>query len=399
MFTTVSVYFLMLFLIFWSYCGFLILLYLFSIINSGVGKREFKLTDLPKLAIIIPCYNEEGYVKQKIENLKSLNYEHDRYEILFLNGLSTDNTSEEISSLINDMPNWRLLETGCKGKINQINYWLPKIGNDVDIIVSTDMDTMLSPDVLIKFVNEFNSDNRIAVVGANILPQNCIPIEENYWRDQNLIRILESIVYTSSIVIAPCYAYKKFLIDKFPEDCIADDVYIAFKANTEGYLTKFLEDATGTEVRAPGTFEDFFKHKFRKGNAYLLELFRYFYRLPYMSGWWKTIYLTKVLQLAVIPWVLPYFLLSTISLAFSGWGLFQIALFGFTFLFSSFILAMFIMRKARRKYSRGIKFKFQSALLPFIMSNLILIIVGLSYPFYKQTSSYGKIYSKQDRDV
>lgn len=380
----------MLLLIFWSYCGYIITLFVFSTLNPRGSKKEEMPANLLKIAIIVPCYNEVSYVKQKIDNLKGISYEQDRLEVIFLDGLSTDNTSGEITSLISGMPNWKLLETGCVGKINQINYGLSRISDDVDIIVSTDMDAVLSSDVLIKFVNEFNSDNRVAVVGANISPQNSMSIEENYWRDQNLLRIIESNVYTSSIVVAPCYAYKASLIDKFPEDCIADDIYIAFKANTNGYLTKYIESATGTETRAPNTFSDYFRHKFRKGNAYLAELFRFFYRLPYMSGWWKTIYLTKVLQLAVIPWVLPYFLLSTVSLAFSGWGLFQIALFGIVSLSSSLVFTSFMIKKGREKYLNlsSHKPEKRSILLPITVGSMILVLVGLSYAFYYQIKGF-----------
>lgn len=398
MFTTTSVYFLILFLIFWSYCGYLLLLFVFSTLNPRKNEEEPVLTNLPKIAIIIPCYNEEAYVKQKIDNLKELNYEQDKLEIFFLNGLSTDDTSKEITSLIGDMPNWHLIETGCKGKINQINYGLSKISDNVEIIVSTDMDAMLLPDVLIKFANEFNSDKRVAVVGANISPKNCLPIEEQYWNAQNLMRILESIVYTSTIVVAPCYAFKASLIEKFPEDCVADDIYVAFKANTEGYFTRYVVSARGTEMRTPATFQDFFRHKFRKGNAFLIELFRFFYRLPYMTGWWKTIYFTKLLQLAVMPWVLPYFLLSSISLSFSGWGLMQITLFGFIFLGVSFVITSVLMNKFITIYLNTKKTKKRFVILPFIISNLILILVGLSYPFYRQLSSYSKIGIKDDSE-
>ena len=375
MFTTTSIYFLMIFLIFWSYCGYVILLLAFSALNPKQVKKEPILKKLPKIAIIIPCFNEEGYVKQKADNLSKLEYDQDKVEILFLNGVSTDNTSGEIVDVIGNMPNWQLVETGCKGKINQINYGLSKISADVEIVVSTDMDALLSSDVLIKFADEFNYDNRVAVVGASIAPQSSISIEENYWRDQNLLRILESNIYTSSIVIAPCYAYKRSLIDRFPDDCVADDIYIAFKANTDGYLTKYVDSITGTEIRTPNTFSDFFRHKFRKGNAYLIELLRFLYRLPYMSAWWKVIYVTKFLQLTVMPWVLPYFLLSTLSLCFSGRGLFQIAVFGFIFLCSSLVISSFMMKKGRSKYLGATNTKKRYTLMPFIISNLILILV------------------------
>jgi hypothetical protein len=179
---------------------------------------------------------------------------------------------------------------------------------------------------------------------------------------------------------------------------VADDIYIAFKANTEGYLTKYVASVKGFEIRTPSTFQDLFRHKFRKGNAFLIEIFRFFYRLPNMSGWWKTIFLTKFLQLAVMPWVLPYFLVSSMSLSFSGWGLGQVVLFGFIFLGIFFVTTSILMDKGRTIYLNTNKAnkRFGFILLPFIVSNLILILVGLSYPFYRQSSSYTKIGNKND---
>ncbi len=391
MFIITSTYIFMLFLIFWSYCGYLILLFLFSTLNPKEDKEKLVVKKLSKLAILVPCYNEESYVRQKIDNLKKIVYEQDKIKIYFLNGTSTDNTSKEIASGITDMSNWNLIETNCKGKINQLNCGLSRINPDVDIIVVTDMDAMLMPDVFTKIANEFNSDEKVSVVGANISPQNCIPIEENYWRVQNYLRLLESAVYTSSIVVAPCYAFKTDVVKEFPEDCVADDVYVAFKGNTDGHITRYIETANGSEIRTPATFSDFFRHKYRKGNAYLRELLRFLYRLPQMEGWWKIMYLTKILQFIIVPWVLPYFLLSTISLALNGWGFFKMALFGFILLFISFLITSIMMSKVRSTYSDDNKSPKRPSLKLFIISNLILVLVGLSYPFYKQTSNYRKI--------
>ncbi len=396
MFITTSVYFLLLFLIFWSYCGYLILLIAFSTLSPRT-KRKITPPEKPsKIAVFIPCFNEEDYAAGKIDNLKEMKYGGGEFEVYFLHGASDDKTSAEISARIADRPDFHLLETGCRGKINQLNYGLSRVGGEADIIVSTDMDAALDPDILSKIVAEFDSDPRVAVVGANISPHDSISLEKDYWRDQNLLRLVESEVYTSSIVVAPCYAFRTSLLTTFPEDCIADDIYTAFKANTEGFLTRYIESGKGVEIRSPSTTEEFLRHKFRKGNAYLVELFRYFYRLPEMSGWWKVIYLTKLLQLAVIPWILPYFLLSTISLCLSGWGLFQIALFGILFLTIFLILTSLIMDRFRLKYLESSGSKLRPTFALFALSNIILILVGLSFPFYKQTSSYRKIRDKAD---
>ena len=393
MFTTVSIYFLMLFIIFWSYSGYLMLLYIISTLNGKDNPGADNSTkEKLRIAIFVPYYNEENYIEQKVKNIEELIYDKAKLEVFFLNGLSTDQTGPKIDALIGNITNYHLIETKCRGKINQINYGLTKVNHHADIIVNTDVDALLEPEILIKINQAFMSDERVAVVGANISPVNCISFEEHYWRDQNLLRLIESNFYTSSIVVAPCYAFRSSLISAFPVDCIADDIYIAFKANTEGFITKYIKSAVGTEIRTPQNLEDFFRHKFRKGNAYLIELLRFLYLLPYMQPAWKVIYITKLLQLAVIPWILPFFLLSTISLILSGWGLFQVAFFGLLFLIISLMITSFLMKKTRRKYLNfNSKSGVKSITMPFIVSNLILVLIGLSYPFYKQNSSYAKI--------
>lgn len=390
MFTTTSVYFLMLFLIFWSYCGYLILLVIFATLNKEEVAPEVAEDELPLMALIIPCFNEAETVKNKIENLKQLDYNRERLTVYFVDGMSTDSTRDAITAAISGIPNWQLLVSDRRGKIQQINYALKRIVNGTDIIVNTDADTLLEKDVLLRFSAEFKRSPETAVVGANISPQTRLELERDYWRDHNCMRIIESSVYTASIVVAPCYAYRASLLAQFPDDCIADDIYIAFKANTAGYRVKYARSIRGIETRTPSNFADFFRHKFRKGNAFLAEILRFLYQLPYMTGWWKMIYLTKLLQLAILPWLLPYFILSSISLALSGWGLSQIVIWGLLFLLGFFVVTSYMMKKCVKEYLAEEKPR-NYDISPFLVGNLILVLVGITYPFYRQNSCYSKI--------
>ncbi len=74
-----------------------------------------------KLSIIVPCYNEEDYVQQKVDNLRKLEYDQDKLEVFFVDGCSEDNTREKITESIAALPNWHMVESKCIGKINQIN--------------------------------------------------------------------------------------------------------------------------------------------------------------------------------------------------------------------------------------------------------------------------------------
>lgn len=391
MFITLTAYWAMVMLIFWCYCGYLIMLFLITTRDSWKRGPSAETAAMPRIAVIVPCYNEEAYVDRKVGNLLGLEYDRDRLDVFFLHGLSTDGTGARIAAYIAPHPRFHLLETGCVGKIPQLNYGLARVREGADVVVSTDMDAMLEPDALLEIAKEFAADRRVAVVGANIVPGQCLSMERDYWLDQNLIRIMESKAYASSIVVAPCYAYKASLIERFPDDCVADDIFIAFKANTERCFVRYCTSAHGVELRAPTSIREFIRHKFRKGNAYLIELFRFFYRLPHMPALFKVIYGTKVLQLALLPWILLYFAIATISMLMDGAGLFHMALHGCCLLFVSLLITSFIMKRAHMSFLGERSRSVLPNLKLFIISNLILMLVGLKYPFYKQNSSYSRI--------
>jgi cellulose synthase/poly-beta-1,6-N-acetylglucosamine synthase-like glycosyltransferase len=345
-----------------------------------------------KVSLLIPCYNEESLVHEKVENIKSLDYPKELLDIYFLDGSSTDKTVELILEKTRDMDNVKVIKTGCRGKIAQINYILPKL--DSDIIVNTDMDTLLNEDVLLKLVRTLENDKEVVVAGAHVIPRTNFNLELQYWHDQNLMRFLESKVHSSSIVIAPCYAFRKDLLDEFPDDCIADDIYISFLANAKRKKSKYVEDAVAFETRTPSTIEELLRHKFRKGNAYIVELLRFLYKLPVIQPMWKIIYITKFIQVILIPWIIPFFLLSSVSQIIGSDGNWRLPFIAFLFLALSLVIT-------RSLFSRGIKeienkTEKRSLISLFVITNIILLLNGLTFPFYTQTSNYNKI-NRKDR--
>lgn len=392
MFTGLSCYLLMVGLIFWVYCGYIWLLFFFNVLAPPRCQRDAEPAVWPKIAVLVPCRNEALLAVAKVDNLLEMDYPRERLVVYFLDGASSDDTLAHLTAAVGQTPHWHVVATEVTGKINQLNVGLALLPDDVDIVVNTDADTVLAPDVLRRFAAAFAADPRVTVVGANISPNGALAIEHSYWENQNTVRILESAVHTSSIVVAPCYAFRAGLLDAFPRDCVADDIHVAFKANTQGGLTRYLCGAKGVETRTPETLEAFLCHKFRKGNAFLQELLRFVYMLPGMTPWWKVIYLTKLLQLAVVPWILPYFVLSSISFLLSGVGLMRVALFSWTVLFLCAVISSRAMTRFK-KVAQGESGKAHRGLLaPFVFANLVLVLVGLSYPFYRQNSNYSRLH-------
>ena len=121
MFTTTSVYFLLLLLILWCYCGYLIFLLILSKLQPSIKKQQTSLNHFPKISIFVPCFNEQNLIQQKIDNLNTLKYEDSKLDVYFLHGESTDKTGDIIRDAINETHNFHLIETRCIGKINQLN--------------------------------------------------------------------------------------------------------------------------------------------------------------------------------------------------------------------------------------------------------------------------------------
>ena len=398
MYIALSLYALIFLLFIWSYCGYLLTLTTLALIYHRKPRGDSIMPHhgtFPRIAMVVPCQNEKGLVDQKVRNCEAMQYDGG-LEIYFAHGLSGDGTAEEILSCIAGKSRMHLLECGCTGKIPQLNTALAAIRTKADIVVCSDMDAVLEADAVAKIAEEFMTREEVWVVGAVILPLTAMAIEERYWQDQNLMRSLESRISTSSIVVAPCYAFRSNLLQSFPADCVADDVFVSFLANTLGWKTSFLETITGQEVRTPKNIFEFLYHKYRKGNAFFLEVLRFLYRLPEMRGWWKIIYLTKFLQIAVIPWLLPLFFLSMISFMIAGGLFMKVAVFTLMLTVISLIIVTTtldvyqIFRRQKASRRKG------GLVLPFILSNIVLIAVALSFPFYRQSSCYGRMRKQDD---
>lgn len=349
--------------------------------------------DLPTVTLIIPCFHEASFIRAKIENLKSLDYPRDRFEVIFVDGGSTDSTVPMIEDGIKDLPWMKLLVSPRKGKIQQLNFALSY--SKGEIIINSDADGILERDAVINIVSEFVNDKEVGVVGAFVFPKNTISIERQFWMMQNKSRLLETEMFSSSIVIAVCYAFRRLIIGEFPDDVIADDIFLPFFAIMNGYKTVYSHDAVAYETRCPENIWELLRHKFRKCNAYIIELLRFLHKSAYMSLRWKMIYYTKVLQLLFLPWFLVLFFMMTTSFIvlknyepiyylYGAGGI-------------SLVIASVMMRSVR--VPDGIPKPGGPIVtgITFFISNVIQIAAAVTFPFYRQSSSYEKVLGKEEK--
>ncbi|MBU1921157.1 glycosyltransferase, partial [bacterium] len=116
----------------------------------------------PAVAVLIPAYNEEAVMGNKIRNSLELEYEAGKLEVLVGSDGSTDRTNEIVKSF--DDPRIRLIELGGRnGKTGVLNHLVK--ATTAEILVFTDANVEIESDALRKLIRHF-ADPLVGTAGA-----------------------------------------------------------------------------------------------------------------------------------------------------------------------------------------------------------------------------------------
>lgn len=362
----------------WSYTDYLFFL------NSR--KKKLKLEEprrYKRFTILVPCFNEESTIDDKIRNLLSIDYPKRLQRIIFVDGGSTDRTIEIIKRYSKKYNLLKIVVPKKGGKIPDLNAILPKLTSDYVMI--TDADSRVERNVL-KVFSKILENPKVGAVGALTSPEKAISEEKTFWNISNKVRILESLASSTSTLIAAAYAFKNKLVSRFPRDVIADDFYMALKIKQRGYRAIYTPLTKAIEKRAPQSFSDLLKSKMRKSAANIKELSR-FSKFTFKQGgfFWNVIFPTKLIQTFIAPFLLFVFIFLSIYMLFKSPLIFVLVL---LISILSFIATKTILSKIKIP---AVKTGILTQIRMTIVLNLILIISILKYPFTKKTSRYARI--------
>jgi hypothetical protein len=149
----------------------------------------------------------------------------------------------------------------------------------------------------------------------------------------------------------------------------------------------YSRKALALETRTPSTLLEFLPHKFRKSNAFLKESLRFIYLLPEMGAVFKIVLLTRTAQQLLLPWMLLWWIL--IAGALLTLFRFDVVFFGTIFLVALLAMGSRVFASVRlpdAQPSHG----FVTLIKGYVLTTSILLATGLSYPFFRQGSSYSR---------
>lgn len=250
-------------LVFYTYIGYGLLIFVLSKIW---GENETPTTpvdnELPEVTLIVAAYNEEKFIKAKIENSLSLDYPSSKLNLWIVADGSTDRTVELSNAYSNVVVHF---SPERKGKIHAVNRVFAEI--KTPIVIFSDANTTLNPLALKNIVRHFADPKVGGVAGEKRIVAHASDNasgsgEGLYWKYESALKTMDSKFTTAVGAAGELFAVRTALYEKPEANAIIEDFVTSMKIVAAGYRFAYEPDAYAIET-ASASINDEWKRKVR----------------------------------------------------------------------------------------------------------------------------------------
>lgn len=260
---------------------------------------------LPGVSFIIPVYNEEQHLQNKLANLQQLNYPLDKFQVVFVSDGSTDRTNEMLQNVTGDNIETYMLPTRT-GKANALNHGVASARHD--ILIFSDGSTMFAPDAVQRLVRHFVDSSVGAVCGA--LQFQASPESQQtegvYWKYESMLRLMEARLGATLTASGAIYAVRREAFVPLAADTVLDDFVVPMNVRKIGYHVRYDPEAVATDVAASSVAGEFARRVRLAAGSF--RAFPDLARVPLDRSTRLAFYSHKVLR-----WVVPWFLIALLA--------------------------------------------------------------------------------------
>lgn len=239
----------------------------------------------PTVSIILPCYNEEKRIEEKLRNILELKYDQRKLELILISDGSTDRTNEIIENFASPVPLKFLKLTERGGKPNALNAGVAAATGE--ILVFSDTRQFFNKNALRRLVSNLH-DPKVGGVSGTLIDyskaetsdpdkpvskaKKMLRLVRNY---ENMLKENESRVHSVVGVYGSLYAIRKSLYKPLPPEIILDDMLVPFQVILQGYRVVFEKGAVAFEkTKADPEVE------VQRRNRIFVGIFHLFFRHP-----------------------------------------------------------------------------------------------------------------------
>ena len=302
-----------LFIIFYSYLGYGILLFIIIKIRRILGlsrKYEENKDYEPEVTLFVAAYNEKDYVAQKVQNSFGLNYPRKKVKQLWITDGSDDGTPE-ILQKYKGVEVHHVHERG--GKIGAMNRGMQFV--KTPIVIFSDGNTTLGENSIREIVNLFRNPKVGCVSGEKRIYSKEADAaagagEGLYWKYESTLKKWDAELYSVVGAAGELFAIRTELWQEVEKDTLLDDFIISLRVAMSGYTIQYNPEAYAIETASANVKEEL-KRKVRISAGgiqsvvrlrSLLNVFKYgVLSFQYISHRVLRWTLTPLLLLLIIP--------------------------------------------------------------------------------------------------
>ena len=248
-------------IVFYTYIGYGILLYILLLIKRCFSKSavEPALPDdgnLPDVTLMICAFNEEDIIKEKMENIRQIDYPKDKFCVMWV----TDGSNDGSNDVLRQYPEVTLVYSPeRRGKASAMQHGLTV--NKADYVVFTDANTMLNPSSIREIVRQFMKPDIGCVSGekrvaARINGQVASEGEGLYWKYESTLKRWDSELYSAMGAAGELFAVKMSAYHEAPSNALLDDFMISMLMVKDGYRIAYTSDAYAMEYGSADMHEE-----------------------------------------------------------------------------------------------------------------------------------------------
>jgi len=314
------VFWLSLAIIFYSYLGYGMLLWAYLKLKSFFVKTSSISADEelfePEVTLLVATYNEENFIRKKIENTFQLNYPQSKLKLLFV----ADGCSDNTVNILQEYPQIQLLfKPERRGKVAAINRAMPYV--TTPFVIFCDDNTLLNPDCIREIIKHYKDESIGAVAGEKKVidtstDKNIAGAGEGlYWKYESFLKQLDARFYSVVGAAGELFSLRTHLFEPVETNVLLDDFIISLRICQRGYRVMYEPKAFASESPS-STMQDEQKRKIRISAGgfqsvimlkSLLNIFKYGkLSFQYISH--------RVLRWCVCPFLLPVLLIINVFL-------------------------------------------------------------------------------------
>lgn len=336
-------------LVFYTYLGYGIVLFiLVKIKKVFVKNRSFDPNYQPAVTLVVPAFNEESFIMEKVKNSLELDYPKDKLRILFVTDGSNDNTYQILKEATGVEVSHKDRRAGKAAAENRAMTLI-----DTPIVVFCDANTYLNKDCIKNLVRHYDDPKVGAVSGEKrVLSSGADTAsaagEGLYWKYESALKKWDSELYTIVGAAGELISFRSELVQDLEEDTILDDFMQTMRICQKGYRVVYEPESYAAETASDNVTEEL-KRKVRiaaGGWQSMSRLWKILIPIPqpllsfqYISH--------RVLRWSISAFVLPLIFILNIFLFAQSW-MYEYLLYAQVVFYVTALMGWFLENRAIR---------------------------------------------------